>query len=244
GAVMRASLRPRGPEVREAGWKDVMVRLSDESRKAYRAFVDMDGFVDYVRGATPIDVIERMTLGSRPARRRSMKGVEDLRAIPWVFSWTQCRAVLTGWYGLGSALEAVAKESGEEVLGRMAHEWPFFTTMLDDVEMVLAKADIDIAEAFSELAGPLHARFFPKIREEFERTVRWVLKLKGAKELLQREPRLATSIRLRNPYVDPMSLLQVDLLKRWRATGGKDDALLNALVACVNGVSQGLQNTG
>lgn len=244
GAVMRASLRPRETETREAGWKDVMARLSDESRKAYRAFVDTEGFVDYFRGATPIDVIERMTLGSRPARRRSMKGVEDLRAIPWVFSWTQCRAVLTGWYGLGSALDAVAKECGEDDLVRMAHEWPFFSTMLDDVEMVLAKADIDIAEAFSRLAGTLHERFFPMIRAEFERTVAWVLKLKGASELLVGDPRLATSIRLRNPYVDPMSLLQVDLLRRWRATEGKDEALLNALVACVNGVSQGLQNTG
>lgn len=244
GAVMRASLRPRVAEVRESGWKDVMAKLSDESRKAYRAFVDREGFVDYFRGATPIDVIERMTLGSRPARRRSMKGVEDLRAIPWVFSWTQCRAVLTGWYGLGSALEALAKDGHEATLERMAHEWPFFATMLDDVEMVLAKADIHIAEAFSQLAGPLHEKFFPLIRDEFERTVRWVLKLKGSGELLSSEPRLATSIRLRNPYVDPMSLLQVDLLRRWRATGGKDDALLSALVACVNGVSQGLQNTG
>jgi phosphoenolpyruvate carboxylase len=244
GAVMRASLRPREPEVREAAWKDVMARLSDESRRAYRAFVDTEGFVAYFRGATPIDVIERMTLGSRPARRRSMKGVEDLRAIPWVFSWTQCRAVLTGWYGLGSALDAVVKSCGEDTLVRMAREWPFFATMLDDVEMVLAKADIDIAEAFSVLAGPLHERFFPMVRAEFERTVAWVLKLKGANELLAGDPRLATSIRLRNPYVDPMSLLQVDLLRRWRATDGTDDALLNALVACVNGVSQGLQNTG
>ncbi|UPG85196.1 phosphoenolpyruvate carboxylase [Luteibacter aegosomatis] len=244
GAVMRASLRPRVAEVRENGWKDVMAKLSDASRKAYRELVDREGFVDYFRGATPIDVIERMTLGSRPARRRSMKGVEDLRAIPWVFSWTQCRAVLTGWYGLGSALDAMAKDGAEATLLQMANDWPFFSTMLDDVEMVLAKADIDIAEAFSKLAGPLHERFFPLVREEFERTVRWVLKLKGASELLAGEPRLATSIRLRNPYVDPMSLLQVDLLKRWRASGGKDDALLGALVACVNGVSQGLQNTG
>jgi phosphoenolpyruvate carboxylase len=244
GAVMRASLRPREVESREAAWKETMARLSEESRKAYRAFVDTEGFVEYFRGATPIDVIERMTLGSRPARRRSMKGVEDLRAIPWVFSWTQCRAVLTGWYGLGSALDTVARECGEASLVRMASDWPFFSTMLDDVEMVLAKADIDIAEAFSRLAGPLHERFFPMIREEFERTVAWLLKLKGAKELLAAEPRLATSIRLRNPYVDPMSLLQVDLLRRWRATGGQDDALLSALVACVNGVSQGLQNTG
>ncbi|MDQ0010852.1 phosphoenolpyruvate carboxylase [Luteibacter jiangsuensis] len=244
GAVMRASLRPREVESREVAWKETMARLSEESRKAYRAFVDTEGFVEYFRGATPIDVIERMTLGSRPARRRSMKGVEDLRAIPWVFSWTQCRAVLTGWYGLGAALDTVARECGEASLVRMARDWPFFSTMLDDVEMVLAKADIDIAEAFSRLAGPLHERFFPMIREEFERTVAWLLKLKGAKELLAAEPRLATSIRLRNPYVDPMSLLQVDLLRRWRATGGQDDALLKALVACVNGVSQGLQNTG
>ncbi|MDF4002341.1 phosphoenolpyruvate carboxylase [Luteibacter sp. PPL552] len=244
GAAMRASLRPRVAEARESGWKDVMARLSDESRKAYRGLVDREGFVDYFRGATPIDVIERMTLGSRPARRRSMKGVEDLRAIPWVFSWTQCRAVLTGWYGLGAGLDVVATEGREDVVLQMARDWPFFATMLDDVEMVLAKADIHIAEAFSRLAGPLHERFFPLVRDEFERTVRWVLKLKGATELLAGEPRLATSIRLRNPYVDPMSLLQVDLLRRWRASGGKDDTLLRALVACVNGVSQGLQNTG
>ncbi|MBB3226055.1 phosphoenolpyruvate carboxylase [Luteibacter sp. Sphag1AF] len=244
GAVMRASLRPRVEESREAAWKETMATLSDRSRVAYRAFVDTDGFVEYFRGATPIDVIERMTLGSRPARRRSMKGVEDLRAIPWVFAWTQCRAVLTGWYGLGSALDDVARTCGENALIEMAHDWPFFSTMLDDVEMVLAKADLAIAEAFSKLAGDRHDTFFPMIRDEFERTVRWVLKLKGADELLAGDPRLATSIRLRNPYVDPMSLLQVDLLKRWRATGGEDDGLLRALVACVNGVSQGLQNTG
>jgi phosphoenolpyruvate carboxylase len=244
GAVLRASLRPRVAEPREERWREVMSRLSDSSRAAYRAFVDTEGFVDYFRGATPIDVIERMTLGSRPARRRSMKGVEDLRAIPWVFAWTQCRAVLTGWYGLGSALEQGAGEFGEAALVEMARDWPFFTTMLDDVEMILAKGDLAIAEAFSSLAGPLHETFFPMVRAEFERTLHWVLKLKGAEELLQGDPRLAVSIRLRNPYVDPMSLLQVDLLKRWRATGGEDDALLSALVACVNGVSQGLQNTG
>ncbi len=116
--------------------------------------------------------------------------------------------------------------------------------MLDDVEMVLAKCDLDIAEAFSKLAGPLHESFFAMIRGEFERTSHWLLRLKGSQELLRDDPRLALSIRLRNPYVDPMSLLQVDLLQRWRATDRKDDDLLRALVACVNGVAQGLQNTG
>nr|WP_244754308.1 phosphoenolpyruvate carboxylase [Rhodanobacter sp. B2A1Ga4] len=244
GAVLRASLRPREDEPREERWREVMNTLSATSRQSYRAFVERDGFVDYFRSATPVDVIERMTLGSRPASRRSMRGVQDLRAIPWVFAWTQCRSILPGWYGLGSALEQGAQQFGEETLAEVACDWPFFTNLLDDVEMVLAKCDLDIAEAFSKLSGPLHAEFFGLICAEFARTRHWLLQLKRSDALLQGEPRLAASIRLRNPYVDPMSLLQVDLLQRWRAGGGEDDAVLQALVACVNGVSQGLQNTG
>ena len=244
GAVLRASLRPRETEPREAQWIEQMSQLSAHSRKAYRELVDREHFVDYFRTATPIDVIERMTLGSRPASRRSMRGVQDLRAIPWVFAWTQCRSIITGWYGLGAALEKGVADFGEEVLVDMANEWPFFANMLDDVEMVLAKCDLDIAEAFSRLSGPLHDDFFGLIRSEFERTTHWVLRLKGSKALLDGAPRLARSIVLRNPYVDPMSLMQVDLLRRWRAGNNEDDAVLAALVACVNGVSQGLQNTG
>jgi phosphoenolpyruvate carboxylase len=242
--VLRASLRPREIEPRDEHWRELMDTLSANSRQAYRAFVDREHFVDYFRSATPIDVIEKMTLGSRPASRRSMRGVHDLRAIPWVFAWTQCRSILPGWYGLGSALEQGAQQFGKEVLIEMARDWPFFSNVLDDVEMVLAKCDLDIAEAFSKLSGPLHEEFFGLIRDEFARTCRWLLQLKRSDVLLQVDPRLAASIRLRNPYVDPMSLLQVDLLQRWRATGCTDDALLQALVACVNGVSQGLQNTG
>lgn len=244
GAVLRASLRPRDRDPREDAWRERMHVLSAASRKHYRAFVDREDFVQYFRTATPIDVIERMTLGSRPSRRRSMRGVQDLRAIPWVFSWTQCRSILTGWYGLGTALEQGADEFGEDALATMARDWPFFSNMLDDVEMVLAKCDLDIAEAFSRLSGELHEPFFSLIRDEFARTCAWLLRLKGQRTLLEESPRLAMSIRLRNPYVDPMSLLQVDLLKRWRASNGEDDVLLRALVACVNGVSQGLQNTG
>lgn len=244
GAVLRASLRPRETESREERWRGQMNALSAHSRKTYRAFVEHEHFVEYFRTATPIDVIERMTLGSRPASRRSMRGVHDLRAIPWVFAWTQCRSILPGWYGLGSALEYGMKEFGIETMTEMARDWPFFSNMLDDVEMVLAKCDLDIAEAFSKLSGPLHDEFFGMIRDEFERTRRGLLQLKGSDELLKGDPRLARSIRLRNPYVDPMSLLQLDLLQRWRAGDGKDDALLRALVACVNGVSQGLENTG
>ncbi len=244
GAVLRASLRPREDESREERWREVMNTLSSTSRQSYRAFVERDGFVDYFRSATPVDVIERMTLGSRPASRRSMRGVQDLRAIPWVFAWTQCRSILPGWYGLGSALEQGARQFGEETLVEMARDWAFFCNLLDDVEMVLAKCDLPIAEAFSKLSGPLHEEFFGLVRDEFARTRRWLLQLKGSGVLLRGEPRLAASIRLRNPYVDPMSLLQVDLLQRWRASDRQDDAVLQALVACVNGVAQGLQNTG
>lgn len=244
GAVLRASLRPRESEPREQRWREQMDALSAASRKTYRAFVERAGFVDYFRSATPVDVIEQMTLGSRPASRRSMRGVQDLRAIPWVFAWTQCRSILPGWYGLGSALEQGVGEFGEDALAEMARDWPFFANLLDDVEMVLAKCDLDIAEAFSKLSGPLHDEFFGLIRDEFARTRHWLLRLKRSDALLQGDPRLAASIRLRNPYVDPMSLLQVDLLQRWRAGDRADDAVLQALVACVNGVSQGLQNTG
>jgi phosphoenolpyruvate carboxylase len=244
GAVLRASLRPREDEPREARWRELMDTLSATSRRSYRDFVERAGFVDYFRSATPVDVIEQMTLGSRPASRRSMRGVQDLRAIPWVFAWTQCRSILPGWYGLGSALEQGVQQFGEAALAEMARDWPFFCNLLDDVEMVLAKCDLDIAEAFSKLSGPLHDEFFGLIRDEFARTRHWLLQLKGSDVLLRGEPRLAASIRLRNPYVDPMSLLQVDLLQRWRDGERSDDAVLQALVACVNGVAQGLQNTG
>ncbi len=244
GATLRASVRPRAAEPREERWRGQMDVLSACSRQAYRALIERDGFVEYFRSATPIDVIERMTLGSRPASRRSMHGVEDLRAIPWVFAWTQCRAIISGWYGLGSALAHGLERYGAEAMGEMARDWAFFANALNDVEMVLAKCDLDIAEAFSALSGELHEDFFVLIRAEFDRTRGGLLQLRGSKALLAGEPRLAASIRLRNPYVDPMSLLQVDLLRRWRAGDRMDDDLLHALVASVNGVSQGLQNTG
>ncbi|QAU24918.1 phosphoenolpyruvate carboxylase [Dyella sp. M7H15-1] len=243
-AVLRASLRPREDEPCEGSWRERMATLAADSRRAYRELVDRDGFVDYFRAATPIDVIEQMALGSRPSRRRSMRGVEDLRAIPWVFAWTQCRSIITGWYGLGAALEQAVARHGEAVWIEMARDWPFFANLLDDVEMVLAKCDLDIAEAFSKLSGPLHDTFFTMIRDEFNRTRYWLLRLKGSEDLLRDDPRLSLSIRLRNPYVDPMSLMQVDLLQRWRAADRSDEHLLRALVACVNGVAQGLQNTG
>ncbi len=245
GAVLTASLRPRPPEPREAQWRSMMDTVASESTRAYRQFVEAPRFMDYFRSATPIDVIERMTLGSRPSRRLGEDAaLDNLRAIPWVFAWSQARAVIPGWYGVGSGLQAVADAGGEDALLEMARDWPFLRTLLDDVAMVLAKGDLAIAEMFSRMSGPLHDEFFPMIQREHALTQDWVLRLTGGEWLLQNDQRLALSIRLRNPYIDPISVLQADLLGRWRETGREDDALLRALVASINGVSQGVQNTG
>ncbi len=245
GAVLRSSLRPREAEPREEQWRPVMDLIAQKSADAYRAFVGQKDFMQYFRLATPIDVIERMTLGSRPSRRLGEDAaLSNLRAIPWVFAWSQARAVIPGWYGVGSGLQAAIDAGHEDTLKEMARDWPFFSTFLDDIAMVLSKGDLTIAEQFSQLSGALHGRFFPQIQRELELTAQWILALTGQDALLQHDQRLALSIRLRNPYIDPISVLQVDLLRRWRESGGEDDDVLRALVACVNGVSQGVQNTG
>jgi len=246
GAVMVATLRPRPPEAREPRWRQAMARLATDGANAYRALiVETPRFVDYFRLATPIDVIERMTLGSRPSRRGSEGGIASLRAIPWVFAWTQCRSNLPGWYGVGSALDAAAARGEEAVFREMARDWAFFRTLIEDLEMVLAKSDLAIAERFSELAGPLHVQFFPRLAAEHARTVEWILRLRGTDRLLADDARLEQSLRLRNPYADPMNLIQADLIARWRANGATDDdPLFNALVSTVHGVAQALQNTG
>ncbi|WP_428995246.1 phosphoenolpyruvate carboxylase [Lysobacter enzymogenes] len=250
GAVLRATLRPRAPEPREAGWRRIAGELTDAARAHYRALVHDDSqFPLYFRAATPIDVIERLRIGSRPAKRAGTGDISSLRAIPWVFAWSQNRAGLTAWYGVGTGLARALDAHGREALAEMARDWPFFGTLIDDLEMVLAKSDPAIFERYSLLAselpeGDLHARFHPGIAAEFERTRDAVLAIKGSDELLRGDHRLRQSIRLRNPYVDPISLLQVDLLARWRAAGRPDDALLQALVATVNGIAAGVQNTG
>jgi phosphoenolpyruvate carboxylase len=226
-------------------WHPVADTIADAARAAYRGLVHDDPrFTHFFRAATPIDVIERMPIGSRPPSRRSGAGVEDLRAIPWVFSWTQCRSMLTGWYGLGTGLEAAVETHGVERLRRAARAWPFLDALLADVEMVLAKADLAIFRMYGSLVDGEAAALFDTVEEEFARTVRLVLRIRGATGLLESEPTLRRSIRLRNPYVDPMNVVQVDLLRRWRAEGRPDGPLLNALLSTVNGIARGLQNTG
>ncbi|TWT19240.1 phosphoenolpyruvate carboxylase [Luteimonas marina] len=244
GAVLRATLRPRPRDAREEKWKEIAKTLAEASRAHYRALVhEHPEFPDYFRAATPVDVIERLQIGSRPSRRRD-GGIDNLRAIPWVFAWSQNRSGLTGWYGIGHALCLGVQRYGQAAMTEMARDWPFFAAVLDDVEMLLAKSDLAIFERYSKLAGPLHETFHPGIAEEFLRTCDAILLLKDRDRILADDYRLRLSIRLRNPYVDPLSLLQVDLLERWREGGREDADLLRALVSTVNGISAGIQNTG
>ena len=243
-SVAEATLADGG-EPPPALWREIMSEIAQQSRATYRALVhENEDFYHYFRQATPIDVIERMNIGSRPASRRQMQGIRDLRAIPWVFAWTQTRAILPGWYGIGTGLEAAIARHGEGPLQDMFGHWMFMRALLDDLEMVLAKCDMQIARRYAELADGPSRHFQEGIQAEFRRTVDIVLRLKGAGELLESDATLNRTIRLRNPYVDPMSLLQVDLLRRWRETGRLDQELFAALLLSVNGIAHGLQNTG
>ena len=245
GSVALATAMPqhRGNDMPE--WHAMMDVIADESRRAYRKLIyENPKFYDYFRNATPIDLIERMKIGSRPSSRREGSGVEDLRAIPWVFAWTQSRYVLPGWYGLGTGLQAAAKQFDSKAFTDMFREWYFMRALTADAEMVLAKADLGIAKLYSELADELHGEFFPVIEKEYNLTRDLILELNGHEALLDGDITLQRAIMLRNPYVDPMSLMQVDLLSRWRASNREDKELFDALLASVNGIAQGLQNTG
>lgn len=235
----------RGTEGVEAQWRDAMDTIAAAAGDGYRRQVHQDpAFVEFFRAVTPVDVIERMQIGSRPVSRDSSQAIEALRAIPWLFAWSQSRHMLPGWYGVGTGLDAAARQFGPEVLGAMYGHWPFFATLVDDVEVTLARADMGIAAFYDRLARPEHERFAEAIRREFSLTCERVLAIKGCARLLDSEPTLQRSIRLRNPYVDPIHLTQVDLLERWREGGRHDRELFDALVASVNGISQGLQGSG
>lgn len=245
GAVMMTTAIEHESDDREERWCSIMQQVAQTSREAYVSLVyDEPRFVEYFRSATPIDVIERMPIGSRPPSRSEGDRIGELRAIPWVFAWTQSRHLLPGWFGLGSGLQRAVERFGEDAVRDMVTEWPFMRLLIDDAEMVLAKADMPIAARYSGLAGEIGSEIFPLIRSEHELTVEMVTLLKGTRGLLDQDPTLQRSIRLRNPYVDPMSLLQIDLLGRWRDNGREDEGLFDALLSTVRGIAHGLQNTG
>jgi phosphoenolpyruvate carboxylase len=223
----------------------ILSRMAELSRKRFRSMVYGDPeFPAYFRASTPIDVIEQLNIGSRPASRRSGEGIENLRAIPWVFSWAQIRVGFPGVFGFGSALDEAISEFGMKSVRSLLKNQVFFQAMVSDVEMVLAKSDLGIGARYAALADPEQLRFFGAIEQEFELARSRILELKQLDRLLDDQQVLQRNIRLRNPYVDPLHLLQVDLLRRWREGGREDDGLLEALKATVKGIALGIQNTG
>jgi phosphoenolpyruvate carboxylase len=228
----------------DSGWGDIMNTVAGTGDVCY-AKLKGDGvdFMQYFRLATPIDVIERMQ-----ANQFNLRGDSDPMSrinVPWALAWAQSRYMLPSWFGIGAGLEAAFGKYGEAELRTMLQEWPFFARLIGDAETALAIADTGIALHYSELAGPrLHELFFPLIEDEYRRSTSALLKLKNQEKLLENNNTLRRSIRLRNPYVDPMSLLQVELLQRWRSGNREDDVLLAALLASVNGISRGLQTSG
>jgi phosphoenolpyruvate carboxylase len=232
-----------------ADFLETMEELSASAFQAYRTLVyTTPGFTQYFRTSTVINEISTLNIGSRPAARTGSGRIEDLRAIPWVFSWAQCRVMLPGWYGFGSAVtEWLAKhpEKGMAFLKRMHREWPFFRTLLANMEMVLAKSDMGIASRYAELVPdePLRNAIFPRIRAEHDTSVAALLEIMESKALLDGNPLLAHSLQNRLPYVNPLSHLQVELLRAHRS-GEDNPKTLRGLLITINGVAAGLRNSG
>jgi phosphoenolpyruvate carboxylase len=228
---------------------EVMNELSAQAFKAYRNLVyETPGFVTFFRTATPITEIADLNVGSRPASRKKSDRIEDLRAIPWVFSWSLARIMLPGWYGFGSAVDDFLKnrgESGLATLQQMYLNWPFFQSLLSNMDMLLAKSDIHIASRYAELVTDeeLRDRIFGRIRAEMQRTVGHLLAITGQRELLESNPALARSFRNRSPYIDPLNHLQVESLQRFRA-GEQDEKVKRAILLTINGIAAGLRNSG
>lgn len=250
-ASLEALARPGGAEVdpvEEAKWEAAMEEMSTKAFAFYRERIaDNPDILTYFEEATPVEELEHARIGSRPARRSQARGLRDLRAIPWVFGWMQSRHVLPGWFGVGYALEQFTGTNAEreQLLQTMAKKFPFFSDFVGNVEIGMAKADLTIAHRYAALVtdGGLRERVFEMIVEEFERTRRMILRVTRQKELLSSNPVLARSIRLRNPYVDPLSLIQCALLQR-KQSDEESEELNYALAATINGIAAGLRNTG
>jgi phosphoenolpyruvate carboxylase len=252
GVLLGAAAARQDNPVPEA-WRTAMTEMSKLAYNAYEALVHKDReFIEFWKVATPIDEIGGLKLGSRPTFRRATTSVEDLRAIPWVFSWMQSRFVFPGWYGLGSALEQFAAKSpaNADLLKTMYHEWMFFKATIDNAQLTLLKADMQIALQYAKLVSDeaIRERMFNIIATEFSRTEHAILAITGQKALLENEPVLARSVQLRNPYIDPLNYIQVEMIRRLRGLTDKTtpeaDELRAVIELTINGVSGGLKNTG
>jgi phosphoenolpyruvate carboxylase len=238
---------PHTPVVRDV-YTETMERLSALAFRAYRGLVyETAGFERYFRESTVIGEIAELNIGSRPASRTSSTRIEDLRAIPWVFSWAQCRLMLPGWYGFGSAVRDWLAEhpEGLALLQEMNDQWPFFRTLLSNMDMVLAKTDIAIAARYAELVRDtaLRQAIFPRLRTEWQASIDALLAITGQASLLEENPLLARSIRNRFPYLDPLNHLQIELMERYRA-GRDEERLKQGIHLTINGIAAGLRNSG
>ena len=248
-ATLEATLLQPAEAAPRTVYLDTMEELSGHAYRAYRALVsETAGFADYFRQSTVIGEIASLNIGSRPASRKPSSRIEDLRAIPWVFSWAQCRLMLPGWYGFGTAVEhflAGHPEGGMGLLQAMHREWPFFSTVLSNMDMVLAKSDIGIASRYAELVGDVDLReaIFARLRGERQATIEALLAITGQASLLESNPLLARSIRNRFPYLDPLNHMQIELLKRYRAGDTADDVIAGIHLT-INGIAAGLRNSG
>jgi phosphoenolpyruvate carboxylase len=243
-ATLEATLHPSEPP--KAAWRQAMDELADVARQSYRGVVyENSEFPEYFRTASPIvELEELLKIGSRPARRRPGTDVKSLRAIPWVFGWTQTRLLLPTWLGVGEALHHGLTEGHGKDLERMYREWPFFRSTLDLIEMVLAKAEPPIASQYDRALVPKHLLSLGEaLRARLARTVEALLRVTGHQTLLEENPVLRRSIDVRNPYVDPINLVQVEILRRLREANG-DERLHDALLLTINGIAAGMRNTG
>jgi phosphoenolpyruvate carboxylase len=248
-ATLEASLLQPRQSAPRPEYLEAMEALSALAFKAYRSLVyETEGFVDYFWASTVITEIATLNIGSRPASRKKTRAIEDLRAIPWVFSWAQCRLMLPGWYGFGSAVEewlTQHPDKGMPFLQELYREWPFFRTLLSNMDMVLAKSSIAIASRYAELVADenLRAKIFGRIRAEWHSCIETLLDIMGQDRLLQGNPLLERSIRNRFPYLDPLNHVQVELLKEHR-THDVDEQVLRGIQLTINGISAGLRNSG
>jgi len=251
GGVLRATLASSYPDDAElADYESTFREVSETSVEAYRALVRDPRFVEYYAASTPLDEIGALNLGSRPSRRSGQATLDDLRAIPWVFAFTQSRQNIPGWYGAGAALRHLIKTKGLDYARRMRERWPFFSTMLDAIAVAVATSDMRITRHYASLVPDreLARRMFRRIVFEHGHAERAVREIFGVASILEDKPRLARSIALRNPYVDPMSFIQVELIRRKRALVAKGEPvpadLDRAILLTINGIAAGLRNTG
>jgi phosphoenolpyruvate carboxylase len=250
-ATLQATVAPEDTDRSETliDYENALREMAHDSFVSYRALVFEDpGFVEFFHQSTPIAEIADLNVGSRPASRSKSNRIEDLRAIPWVFSWSLSRMMLPGWYGFGSAVESWVKSHGDQAIVRlqqMYRDWAFFNVMLSNMDMVLAKSDLGIARRYAELVQDeiLRNRIFGRIEQEWALSVKWLLKISNQSCLLERNPSLSRSLQSRSPYIDTLNHLQIGLMERYRS-GTQDEKLKRSILQTINGISAGLRNSG